>query len=41
VGIDRVNGVDQAVLGSVCVGSVRRTLPIRVLEDPRRFRRIV
>jgi hypothetical protein len=41
VGINRINGVDQAVLRSVCVGSVGRTLPIGVLRDPRRFRRLV
>jgi hypothetical protein len=39
VGTYRRNGVDQAVLRSVCDGSVRRTLAICVLKDPRRFRR--
>lgn len=42
VAIYRVDGgAEHAVLRSVRDGSVRRTLAIRVLEDSRRFRRVV
>ena len=34
-------GAEHAVLHAVRDGSVRRTLAVRVLEDPRRFRRVV